>query len=294
MRGDKELACLTEIQNKIFTINCVNSKSFRDATDEEFSKEHIMYIHGSAHEHYFGMSQEDCTIFENSLRLATPNPSPSIFPDFVFDGGFIEHFEITSSRSNRNGYDHKRKHVAFEQKAEQEEDAFKSAMNETPSFGSVQSKSRSFSYPKHSYDYLVKSFTEKWKHHIESLSKYDGCRNIGIFLIDYPETVLGHNIDFDVLTERLYGDLLFRDDHKWYRLSRDRDLLNFVYEYREVVKYVIFKNMDYFEVIATETIPELMKLLPWKYQFYPCMVIEVRSIYGTSIPNTEKRGEDNE
>ena len=294
MRGDKELACLTDVQNGIFTINPLNSKSFRNVTDEEFSKEHIMYIQGSAHEHCFGMSEADCITFENALRLARPNASPSVFPDFVFDGGFIEHFEITSSRSNRNGYDHKRKHVAFEQMAEQEEDTFKSVMNETPSFGSVQSKSWSFSYPEHSYDYLVKSFTEKWKHHIESLSKYNGCRDIGIFLIDYPETVLGHNIDFDVLTERLYGDLLFRDDHKWYRLSRDRNLLSFVYEYREVVKYVIFKNMDYFEVIATETIPELLKLLPWKYQFYPCMVTEVRSIYGTSIPNTEKRGEDNE
>ena len=84
-----------------------------------------------------------------------------------------------------------------------------------------------------------------------------------------------------------------RDDHKWYRLSRDRDLLNIVYGYRKMIKYVVFKNMDYFEVIATETIPELIKLLPWRYQFYPCMVIEVRSIYGTSIP-LEKQGDENE
>jgi len=293
MRGDKELFCLNEVQNTIFTINPFNSKSFCDVTDEEFSKEHIMYICGTAHEHYFGMSKDDCIVFENSLRLAIPNPSPSVFPDFVFNGGFIEHFEITSSRSNRNGYDHKRKHVAFEKLAEQEEDAFKESMDEVPSFGTIQSKSWSFTYPQHSYDYLVKSFTEKWKHHIESLSKYDGRYETGIFLIDYPETVLGHNIDFDVLPERLYGDLLFRDDHKWYRLSRDRDLLNFIYDYRELIKYVIFKNMDYFEVIATETIPELIKLLPWKYQFYPCMVTEVRSVYGTSIP-TEKQDDDYE
>lgn len=294
MRGDKELACLNNVQNSVFTINPFNSKSFRDATDEEFVKEHILYISASAHEHYFGMSQDDCTVFENSLRLASPNPSPSTFPDFVFDGGFIEHFEISSSKSNRKGYDHKRKHVGFEQMVEQEEDAFTSAMNETPSFGSVQSQSWSFTYPQHSYDYLAKSFTEKWKRHIESLSKYTGGTETGIFFIDYPETVLGHNIDFDVLAERLYGDLLFRDDHKWYRLSRDKDLLTFIYEYREKIKYVVFKNMDYFEVIATETIPELMKLLPWKYQFYSCMVKEVRSIYGTSIPNIEKRGEENE
>ncbi len=293
MRGDKELLCLHEVQNSIFIINPFNFKSFCEASDEEFSKEHIMYICGTAHEHYFGMSQDDCTVFENSLRLARPNPSPSVFPDFLFDGGFIEHFEITSSRSNRNGYDHKRKHVAFEQMAEQEENAFKEAMDEKPSFGTVQSKSWSFAYPQHSYDYLVKSFTENWNHHIESLSKYDAQYKTGIFLIDYPEIVLGHNIDFDVLSERLYGDLLFRDDHKWYRLSRDRDLLNFIYDYREMIKYVIFKNMDYFEVIATEAIPELIKLVPWKYQFYPCMVTEVRSVYGTSIP-TEKQGDDYE
>ncbi len=293
MRGDKELACLNEIQSSIFAINPSNSKTFHDVTDEEFEKEHIMYISASAYSHYFGMSQDDCTAFENSLRLAIPNPSPSSYPDFVFDGGFIEHFEITSSKSNRNGYDHKRKHVAFEQTAEQGENVFITVMDETPSFGTIQSKSWPFTYPQHSYDFLVKSFTEKWNHHIESLSKYDGQHEIGIFLIDYPETVLGHHIDFDVLPERLYGDLLFRDDHKWYRLSRDRYLLNFIYDYREMVKYVIFKNMDYFEVIAAETIPELIKLLPWRYQFYPCMVTEVRSVYGTSIP-IEKQGDDNE
>lgn len=293
MRGDKELACLQAVRNSIFTINPFNSKSFCDATDEEFSKEHIMYIYHTAPEHYFGMSQDDCIIFENSLRLAIPNPYPSIFPDFVFDGGFIEHFEITSSKSNRNGYDHKRKHVAFDKIAEQEENAFKSAMDETPSFGTIQSKSWSFKYPQHSYEYLVKSFTEKWKHHIKSLSKYDGQHETGIFLIDYPETVLRHNIDFDVQPERHYGDLLFRDDYKWYRLSRDKELLNFVYEYQKEIKYVIFKNIDYFEVISTETIPELIKLLPWKYQFYPCAVTEVRSAYGISIP-TEKQGDDNE
>ena len=294
MRGEKELFCLNKVRNSIFTINPFNSKTFQTATDEEFSKERIMYIHGSAHEHYFGMSQEDCTIFENSLRLARSNPAPSNFPDFVFDGGFIEHFEITSSKSNRSGYDHKRKHVVFEQMAEQEEDAFKSAMNETPPFGSVQSKSWSFTYPQHSYDYLVKSFTEKWKHHTESLSKYDGCRDVGIFLIDYPETALGHNIDYDVMPDRLYGDMLFRDDHKWYRLSRDMNLLNFIHGYRNKIKYVIFKNVEYFEVIATEAIPELIKLLPWRYQFLPCIVREVRTIYGTSIPNTKKQGDENE
>ena len=79
MRGDKELACLIELQNSIFAINPFNSKSFRDVTDEEFEKEHIMYISTSAHRHYFGMSQDDCTVFENALRLAGPNPSPNSF-----------------------------------------------------------------------------------------------------------------------------------------------------------------------------------------------------------------------
>ena len=84
MRGDKELLCLHEVQNSIFIINPFNFKSFCEASDEEFSKEHIMYICGTAHEHYFGMSQDDCTVFENSLRLARPNPSPSVFPDFLW------------------------------------------------------------------------------------------------------------------------------------------------------------------------------------------------------------------
>lgn len=146
MRGEKELASLTEIQNSIFKINPFNSKSFRDVTDEEFAKEHIMYISTSAHKQYFGMSQDDCVVFENALRMAVPNPSLSMFPDFVFESGFIEHFEITSSKNNRNGYDHKRRHAAFERTAEQEEKDFISALDENPSFGAVQSKSWEFCF----------------------------------------------------------------------------------------------------------------------------------------------------
>lgn len=294
MRGEKELACLNEVQNRIFTINPFNSKAFQDATDEEFSKEHIMYIHGSAHEHYFGMSQDDCTIFENSLRLAKPNPSLNSFPDFVFEHGFIEQFEITSSRRNRKGYVHRNKHAEFERKVNQEEDKFKLELDETPSFGVLKSKSWDFKYPQHSYENLEKSFTKKWKDHIESLSKYDGQCDIGIFLIDYPERVLGHYVDYNVQSGLCYGDLIIRDDYKFYRLSRDKNLLNFVYEYQEQIKYVIFKNKDYIEVIATKTIPELKKLLPWTYCFYPCFVMERYTVFGTSIPNSEIIDGDND
>ena len=53
MIGEKELACLTKIQNSIFAINPFNSQSFREATDEEFKKEQIMYISASAQQRAF-------------------------------------------------------------------------------------------------------------------------------------------------------------------------------------------------------------------------------------------------
>ena len=61
MRGDKELACLSDIQNSIFAINPFNSKSFRDATDEEFEKlmtnareKHITVLVDEAYHYFYG------------------------------------------------------------------------------------------------------------------------------------------------------------------------------------------------------------------------------------------------
>ena len=50
---------------------------------------------------YFGLLENDIEEVINSLKKAKPNEKLSDFPDFIFDNGFIEHFKVTSSKTNK-------------------------------------------------------------------------------------------------------------------------------------------------------------------------------------------------
>ena len=49
-------------------------------------------------------------VLENELdsirrifQTAIPNTKPSQFPDFIFENGFIEHFQVTSAKETKKG-----------------------------------------------------------------------------------------------------------------------------------------------------------------------------------------------
>ena len=69
-----------------------------------------------------------------------------------------------------------------------------------------------------------------------------------------------------------------------YRLTRDKVLLDFVYQYKDRIKYVIFVYWDGFEIIKLENIPYLLKLIPWEYVVSPMAVKNVSSLYNVSVP----------
>ena len=46
---------------------------------------------------YFGMSIEDSEVIMKAFSEAEANYESKLFPDFIFDDGFIEHFRVTSS-----------------------------------------------------------------------------------------------------------------------------------------------------------------------------------------------------
>ena len=52
---------------------------------------------------YFGLLKDDIDEINDILKTAESNERLSEFPDFVFKNGFIEHFQITSSKTNKNG-----------------------------------------------------------------------------------------------------------------------------------------------------------------------------------------------
>ena len=300
MRGEQEKQCLELVKSQMFSSdgklqrNPFTGKSYLDLSAAEFVTERTWLISPDCHKFYFGLTEEDRIEFETSLLSARPNENESEIPDFVFENGFIEHFQITSSKTTRKGATHKKEERQFEERVSKEKEQLQQEWNETPSYTEIRSHSWEFSNPEHSHEYLKESFQSVWKHHIDSLHKYSGNKEVGIFLVEYREFALA-------MIEQVYtewrngmsqGDMREEEKFKCYRLSRDKDMLNFLYQYKDEISYVVFVCCDGLEVIRLKNIPYLLKLLPWDFLVYPLVVNQKASVYNISVPGNMSMEKD--
>ncbi len=285
MRGEKEWRCFERIKKEMFyedqtPILDLDGYTAFDKDEVSFLKEATWYCNPDFNKNYFGLLGEERREFANIIRTANPNPSESEFPDFIFKNGFIEHFQITSSRSTRKGATHTRKRSDFQRQMKEEADTLKEAWNKVPCLDKIRSKSWTFQNPEHSHSFLIDSFKCNWEHHLESLKKYSGKKEIGIFLIEYPEVALEmcEAIYEDWINGMSQGDLRDQQSFKEFRLSRDKVLLEYMYDFKDEIKYVIFQNSVRCEVVRTENIPYLLRLMPWDFFIYPLQVSSTSTI----------------
>ena len=68
--------------------------------------------------------------------------------------------------------------------------------------------------------------------------------------------------------------------------------MEYIYQFKNEIQYVIFLNQARVEVIRTGNIPYLIKLLPWDYVIYPLQVTTVASAYNISIPVDQEQGDE--
>lgn len=189
------------------------------------------------------------------LYKATANSESSLFPDFLFDGGFIEHFQVSAANENKKGSKHNIAVNDFERKSkatfEQEKNEFlQSPPRKNPVIGTYDMKvvKHEMICPKYSYESFVKSFKRNFEKHIKSLQKYTGEKSIGIFLIE----LVGANIT--VMQNGLFLEL--------YRLAVDQELLTYINQYAEYLKFIIFASADSYEILELNEIPKLLDNLP--------------------------------
>ena len=235
---------------------------------------------------YFGLLKDDIDEVKDILKNAKPNEKLSEFPDFVFKNGFIEHFQITSSKTNKNGAKQLEEISLFKNKVEKATQRLKENWRDNPDSNKICSASWAMKYPKHSYEYLCDSFKKSWKNHIESYNKYAGNKNIGIFMIEYTDQALEmcEDICSDWIDFMTTGDFKEPEIVKTYRLTRDKKLLKYIYSFKENIKYVIFVYGKECEIIKLESIPYLLKLMPWDYVIAPHMgTILIASTHGVNI-----------
>lgn len=130
---------------------------------------------------------------------------------------------------------------------------------------------------------------------MESYKKYSGKKDIGIFMIEYPEIALAmcENVYGDWTDGMAQGDMREQESFKDYRLSRDKELLKYIYDFSSVIKYVVFVNPVRCEVIRTENIPYLISLMPWDYCIYPMQVSTFDTLLNIEIPVSFTGGDEN-
>lgn len=299
MRGDAERKCLEAVQRCIFESSPFRNETAYTVSEDEFFENYYLYAK-PVEQIFFGMSEDDIVHFENLLRLVKPNSAPSEFPDFTSDRGFVEHFQVSSSEiTKRAGALHKKEYAEFQKVANQKERQLMDEMNEHPESGKIETLTQVFTYPRHSYEYFCTSFKKTWEHHAESLDQYGGCKDMAAFMIEYQEHTLHMCEDFSELKlkEKIsYGHLLKCEHYSYYRLSRDKNILNYIYGYKDKIDYVVMVTGDELpEIIKVENIPELLKLNPHGFLIESTMCMsEMRYFSGMSVHIDKKDGEPNE
>lgn len=243
---------------------------------------------GSGH----GVTDSEWKEFRKLLLSVKSNDSESktVFPDFVSEDGFIEHFHVTSGKSSRKGYDITKE----ESKMQQSHEDF---MNTVPDNLPKENDGRilmsqhhtSFWRQNDSVDNFHKSFKTCWKDHINHLHDYTGNKHISCFLIS-SDDVLAVYEHFDDTNGIWFGDLAQKDRIN-FCLSYDYELLDYIYGYKNEIDYVIYYNTfrGYVEVIKVSNIPAIKEYLPnHRWELYPLQCMETSSTYGMHIPNFSK------
>ena len=298
MRREQEQKCLDFIRKSLFTNNFITNQNYMDATDENFFQNEACYTIHESGKHFYGMDKEEILKVENAIRTAVPNSNASSFPDFLFKGGFIEHFEITSSATSKKGSKQRKTENEFDEQVQKEILDIQEKINKNPVVGEVKSYHWGHEYPKHSDENLQKSFRQNFEHHLDRVKQYQGEKECKIFMIHYPDLSISTMEDIykDIQHGIQVGDLREQQSFQCYRLSRDKEMLNYLYQFKGKIDYIVFLacNAPY-EIIGIKHIPELLKLLPWDFRFFCAIVTHwQQSLYTTSIPKAEQPKEENE
>ncbi len=290
MRGEIEKECFDIIVKKIFYTEkgiCkdFDGKTYKDVSEKEFKNNWDFYVSDYLHDFSFGLLEDDRMEIAEIFRKATENPQSSEFPDFIFDKGYIEHFKITSSKTTNKGAQQIKEEKLFKQKVYSETKQIEEKWNETPSYDRVRSKYWDWQQPTHSYEFLVESFKNNWENHIKSLNNYTGNKEVGVFILDYREFALNmtEKVTCDWIDGMSAGDLLPKKKNFNYRLSRDKDLLDYVYTFKDKLKYVCFIHRQGVEIIKIKSIPYLKKLMPYDYEVSVMYVRGFSAIHNVSM-----------
>ncbi len=188
-----------------------------------------------------------CEINDISKLLfsAVENPDGNAFPDFVFDGGGIEHFELTSSKETTKGSAFRSEEKRNQRKRQELEDKAVKAFSGTPYVpGTMESHPFENVYSGFTYASFLNSLRKNVTHHVESLLQKGYENKVVVFLMEQP-------------TARMWYDN-GSSSVKFYDLHKDKEALTMIKAICGPVKYLIYQVADSIEIIDLSTIDELI------------------------------------
>ena len=185
----------------------------------------------------------DAVIIENILT-AKENEQANDFPDFICKNGFIEHFQVSASGETRKGSLYKQEESCFEGQSNEtlvnKKDEYLNSIFKPNALTIYQS---TLKYDKSTYENYAEAFKKNFESHIDSLKKHDESKENGTFLIEQVDGSLF--IDGAV-------------PYKPYSLSIDKELLQYVYQYKDYLTYVLFTDGESCEIIKLSLIPKIL------------------------------------
>lgn len=188
----------------------------------------------------------DYLTMESILSITHQNENHSDFPDFFFDGGIIEHFEVTASDETRKGSQYKVDDAYCQREKEKHFKQLDKDFMESPHHpGTMRTETVEDTHECFSYESFVKSFERNVEHHLDSLKKSKYVNEVVIFLIEQQSASLG-----------VYINNVF---NRFYKLSEDRNILEYIKETLIDVDYIIFIATDRYEVIDLSKIDALIQ-----------------------------------
>ncbi len=188
----------------------------------------------------------DYSIMESILSSTHQNEKHSDFPDFFFDGGIIEHFEVTASDETRKGSQYKIDDAYCQRENDKHFKQLDKDFMESPHHpGTMRTETIEDTHECFSYESFIKSFKRNVEHHLDSLKKSKYANQIVVFLIEQQGASLG-----------VYINNVF---NRFYMLSEDKNILEYIKETLTDVGYIIFIATDRYEVIDLSKIDVLIQ-----------------------------------
>lgn len=223
MRGEQEQKCLNDVKSILKTRkNCLGCL---DENDELLVK----------------------------INEAKPNKKASKFPDFIFEGGFIEHFQVSASKENKKGSSFKQALSEFNIQTKKDcEELTKQWLQRDFKPNTITTIPHELTFDENKYEYFVDSFKRNFEKHIDSLKKYGEQNKIGVFLIEQTDAM--------IFIEGSYPSVS-------YSLFFDKALLEYIYGFKDILQYVVFTNREYVDLVKIARIPKIMQYVPKEISF---------------------------